>query len=542
MFWVVLGALPVSAQNVPAPGDTASFEARFHETDGACGFENYTDTYQARLGEDDQGRYIDILQNSTGDAGRLRLNETGDPFIEPKNTEEDWTVAYIGDVLAGEYTYDSVGCVQLWQAELFLPPGYFQFLVDGQAAPPTEETAPPTEQTSPPSTEESTALTETVVPPTEATAQPVTEGSTDAGADTTGDSGIDFLLLILIAILVLLFGWGFYWYLVQRPKRLYRFDRGDAGEFIDDDDDIEIVDGLDLPTFGDFEEAEEVFLPPRGEDIPDEEPPDHRLCDKFHEHWRESVDRLTRLEQEADDRVGTDDPIADIHSRMLDEARASMEAYRRTYDECLEAHPEEAPATPDQLGGEQAQPTDEPGDGSEPGDDPDSGLPGVIVPPHQPPVDPAPKPDCVDGSSKIVVESEKTFRVAGGNITILGAGANSRFGGNGISGADLSNLDSSELEDVFLGIEAMGAENKVTVTIPTKLLTIKCIRVMHCVSGEWVETDRSRVEESTAGPPVSARWRSQERRGSGRQVTKNVIPIIQQLDAAQKAADAYRCD
>ena len=101
-----------------------------------------------------------------------------------------------------------------------------------------------------------------------------------------------------------------------------------------------------MPTFGAIEEGEQVFLPPRASEIDVGVPPAHRLCDTAHDAWRESVERLAQLEAEADASVGTDDPIPDIHSRMLNEARDSMNAYRAIYEECLTANPDEVPQAP----------------------------------------------------------------------------------------------------------------------------------------------------------------------------------------------------
>lgn len=497
---VILGA-PASAQSGVEAGDNESFDATFTDTDDACGFGNYTDTYIATTGEDENGRFVDLEQMSTGDSGRLRLDENGNPFIEPAITEEQWTVlAFIGEVLGGQYSYQSDDCIQLWRAELLLPPGYFQFLLDGQAASVPETTTTVIDTT--------TTVIDTTLETTVETVVAITEGTAEPGSEISDDSGNNFVLLLPAAVVILLLGWGWYWWFIQRPKRLYRFDRGDPGEI-----------------------------------VPDEKPPGHRLCDDAHKHWRESVDRLTQLEQEADDRVGTKDAISDMRMDMIDQARASMDVYKRNYDECVEAHlDDEGPSAPSGGGGGSAPP--EPTEPEPGGEEPDDGgpvSPGIITPPPEPT---APKPEkgCANGTSKTVIDKQKTITVAGGNITIRGAGNKSRFGGSGISEADLSDMDSGDLEDIFEGIEDMGAENKVTVTIPTTLLTIKCIRIMHCENKAWVETDRTRLVETAKGPNRLARWRSQEQRGSGRQMTAQVKPILAELKAAQAEADSYTCN
>jgi len=283
---VVGVAAPAVAQSEISVGDSAQVEAVFDETDGACGFADFNDTYVATASEDAQGRSVDLVQPSTGDSAQLRLNQDGNPVIEPAGTDETYSDAAIDaetGAVSALYSYTDDGCSQVWLALFALPPGFFTFLAEDPAriavesAPPVEEEVVVTESDPAPPVEEEVVVTESdPAPPVEEEVVVAEEEVAVTNTSTGGDSGLSFFFWILIAVFVLLFGWGFFWFFFRRPQRLYRFDRGDPGEFIDEDDQKEIViGGEELPTFGPIAETEveQIFLPPRASDILIDVPP-----------------------------------------------------------------------------------------------------------------------------------------------------------------------------------------------------------------------------------------------------------------------------
>lgn len=550
---LIITAVPISAQSEPAVGDTGPAVAFFEQTDGACDFPNFSDdSYIATLGEDERGRFIDFAQSSTGDSGVFRLDESGNIIFETDGDEvyDDISVNVSG-VLTARYVYTVGDCSQEWEAEVTLPPGFLGFLAD-EPVEPEDAAAPPPEQQAPPPTE---AQAE---PPEEPASAPTTEtpASEEVAQPSTisaEGSGLSILTWILIGVIIALFGWGFYWFLFARKQRLYRFDRGDPGEFIDEDGSTEIVTGgMDLPTFGAIEDSEQVFLLPRASEIDVGVPPAHRLCDTAHDAWRESVDRLAELEAEADARVGTDDPIPDIHNRMLDEARDSMNAYRAIYEECLAANPEEEPQTPPPL----------PAPGPTPPDDATDEP--VVVPPVAPgvisePTEVAPTPECEpNGATETRPEQglpEAQFIVLSGAISLPSFGPlaswNRAFGGRtgGLSSDQLLELDEGDIESALVDADRidnyMTTKFGVTAQIPTTTYKVSCGRVWRCENGTWTKTtETARLKDEMIAQDVET-VNGHSAASKIAQVSENISTAqnrVEVLLSNQERMQAFGCD
>ncbi|MFV1963669.1 MAG: hypothetical protein ACC658_17840, partial [Acidimicrobiia bacterium] len=224
--------------------------------------------------------------------------------------------------------------------------------------------------------------------------------------------------------------------------------------------------------------------------------------------------------------------------------------YRAIYEDCLEANPESEPAAPgpgqptDDSPGSPGQDGAGTGEGAKTGDDKtdsgdeaDTGSPGILIPPS---VTSEPNHDCEGEDFR--VEDKRSFRVLAGNVTIQ-ATLQSTFGGNGISGTDLMELSQGDLEELFAGIESMGAENKISIKVPTQLLTIRCIRTLVCSGGRWIETDRTERVEKFSDPETKFfRQKSQEAKRSAVFVVEAVKPQLETLLSVQKEADAFGCD
>jgi hypothetical protein len=569
---LVMGA-PAMAQDEPSAGDSGPAVGYFEQTDGACNFPNFSDdTYIATLGEDDRGRFIEFVQPSTGDAGAFRLDESGNITFETDGDEVyDNIKADSAGVLTAKYIYTSSGCAQIWVATVTLPPGFLTFLANDPARA-TEETAPPTTATTAAPTEETAPpTTATTAAPTEETAPPTAPEVVAFDTDTGGDSGLSLFVWLFIAAFVGLFGWGLFWYFLRGPKRLYRFDRGDPGEFIDEEDDVEIViGGAELPSFGAIEEAEEVFLPPRASTIDVGVPPPHRLCDTAHGAWRESVEQLAILEAEADARVGSDDPLLEMHNQMIEQARDSMNAYRRIYEECLEANSDvEPPAPPtSQPDGDtpespaQGDADEGKGEGDDPGEETDPGLPGIIIPPPAAPGaitdDTDPSRCDPEGTSEVRPESglpTAQFTVLTGPVLLPATGPiaswNRAFGGRtgGLSGADLLDLSDEAVETALSDAEQIDTmlttRFAVKALIPTATYKVSCGRVWVCERGSWTKTsETSRLPDELTGEDVET-INGHNAKSMAEQVRENVSKAkarAEILMSDQERMASFGCD
>ncbi len=545
------------AQDEPSVGDSGPAVGYFEQTDGACDFPNFSDdTYVATLGEDDRGRFVEFVQPSTGDAGAFRLDESGEIAFETDGDEvyDNIKVDATG-VLTAKYIYTSNGCAQIWVATVTLPPGFVTFLANDPARA-TEETTPPTTPTTAAPTEETAPpTTPTTAAPTEETTPPTTPEVVAIDTDTGDDSGLGLFVWLFIAAFVGLFGWGLFWYFSRGPKRLYRFDRGDPGEFIDEEDDVEIViGGAELPSFGAIEEVEEVFLPPRASTIDVGVPPPHRLCDTAHEAWRESVEQLATLEAEADARVGSADPSAEMHNRMIVQARDSMNAYQEIYEECLEANSEVEPPPP---------PTSQPdGEEADPERRTDRGPPGIIIPPPAAPgvitdeTDPA---RCdPEGASEVRPEPglpTAQFTVLTGPVSLPATGPiaswNRAFGGRtgGLSGAELLDLSNEAVETALSDADQI--DNMLTTRfvvkalIPTATYKVSCGRVWRCEHGSWTKTsETSRLPAELIAEDVET-INDHDAKSMAEQVRENVSKAktrAEVLISNQERMASFGCD
>jgi hypothetical protein len=539
---LLVSAVPTSAQSEPTVGDSGPAVAYFDQTDGACNYPNFSDdTYEAELGEDDRGRFIRFTQAS-GDTGIFRLDASGNlVFVTDGDEVYDNITVNVAGVITARYLYNDDGCVQEWLATVTLPPGYLGFLAsepvepeEAAAPPPTveEQTPPPEAQAEPP--EEPASAPTTQTPQSEELAQPSTISD--------DDSGISFLVWVLIAVIIALFGWGFYWFFFVRKQRLYRFDRGDAGEFIDDDDSTEIViGGMELPTFGAIEEGEQVFLPPRASEIDVGVPPAHRLCDTAHEAWRESVERLAQLEAEADASVGTDDPIPDIHSRMLDEARDSMNAYRAIYEECLTANPDEVPQAPPSTAAPGPSTGDDADDDAE--DEPvvlPPVTPGIINEPPEVKTTPDCKPNEATETRAEQGLPEAQFTVLSGVVSLPSFGPlaswNRAFGGRqgGLSSGQLLDVDEGDIESALSDADSIDSylttRFGVTVNIPTTTYKVGCGRVWRCDNGTWTKTSEiARLKDEVIAQDVET--------VNGHNAASKIAQVSENISTAQNRVE-----
>jgi len=179
-----------------------------------------------------------------------------------------------------------------------------------------------------------------------------------------------------------------------------------------------------------------------------------------------------------------------------------------------------------------------------PGDDEvttGTGLPGTLSPPSEPA---DPQPSCQEGTTKVVVESQAQFQILGGPVQIdvptsAWTGASN---GGAITAANLADLDQSDLEELFADLDNRVAAVITSATIPTKILTVKCIRIHVCSGGRWVETEQTnRVEETAAGPNISIRERSKDKKLTARMVAKAQAKVAE-LQANESEAGSYSCD
>ncbi len=168
-----------------------------------------------------------------------------------------------------------------------------------------------------------------------------------------------------------------------------------------------------------------------------------------------------------------------------------------------------------------------------------SGPPGTATPP---PSEPA--ADCVEGATRTQVVSREKFQVLGGDIRInVPTTEWKRATNNGsLDGAQLGDLGQGDLEDLFADLDNRVEAVPISATIPTRVLTVKCIRTSVCSGGKWVATDKvERVEESSDGPDITFREKAKDRRLAARMVAKAQAKVAE-LEANHSSASDFACD
>jgi hypothetical protein len=147
---------------------------------------------------------------------------------------------------------------------------------------------------------------------------------------------------------------------------------------------------------------------------------------------------------------------------------------------------------------------------------------------------------CLEGSSKGKVERTEQFRVLAGDVDIdvpTAPWAGLTDGGS-IDPDALGGLDSGALEELFSDLESRPEATTTGYTIPTRIITVKYIRVLVCNGGGWVETDQvNRVEESSEAPPITFRQKSKDARRTARMVGEAQAHVAE-LQANAEAASA----
>ena len=228
---------------------------------------------------------------------------------------------------------------------------------------------------------------------------------------------------------------------------------------------------------------------------------------------------------------------AEIAEHNLDGAREAMEDAKANLDEADAA----LDAARDAL--EQARLALRECEGSAPAAEDDaetpSGPPAVATPPPEPP-----KADCVEGATKPSVESREQFRVLGGEVRIdVPTSAWKGFTDRGNIGADeLADLDQDALEDLFADLDNRTEPETITATIPTRTITVKCVRTLVCKGGQWVKTEQiDRVEESSDAPDITFREKSKDKKLTARMVAK-VQAKVAELQSNKASAEAFGCD
>ena len=168
-----------------------------------------------------------------------------------------------------------------------------------------------------------------------------------------------------------------------------------------------------------------------------------------------------------------------------------------------------------------------------------SGPPGVVTPPTG-----QPAAGCVEGSTKVKVESREKFQVLGGDvrISVPTSAWNKASKGGSMAADDLAGLEQGDLENLFEDLDNRIEVVSIGATIPTKILTVKCIRIVVCSGGQWVETAQTnKVEESADGPNINFRDKVKDKKLAARMVAK-VQAKAAELKANEARAKEVSCD
>lgn len=154
------------------------------------------------------------------------------------------------------------------------------------------------------------------------------------------------------------------------------------------------------------------------------------------------------------------------------------------------------------------------------------------------------EPECLEGTTKVKIESQQSFEIMEGDVEIHlnKTKLNSAYPG-GLIGPDvLKSLSEGDLQDLFSQLEENVEKETMRWAINTTMLTVKCIRIVVCQGGRWVETDQTnRVEERAAGSSYHDATKTQSKVLAQRFMASAKLKITE-LQANEAAAAAFTCD
>lgn len=173
---------------------------------------------------------------------------------------------------------------------------------------------------------------------------------------------------------------------------------------------------------------------------------------------------------------------------------------------------------------------------------------GKTAPPPEPGTKPpsTPQKECEpDGTTKTKTERHKSFTVLGGNavtIAIPTAAWKARAPEGRMSTSSLAALSDDALREL---VADMGNKLKAVptlATIPARTLTVKCVRIVVCSGGKWVETEqKNRVEEFSDAPDITLRSLSKDAEVSLRFI-RQVRKKVAELEAEEAKAKSFGCE
>jgi len=244
----------------------------------------------------------------------------------------------------------------------------------------------------------------------------------------------------------------------------------------------------------------------------------------------------------------TQEAKAERSQDNLDGTRQLMEEAKREMDEAIKAQQIAADVLErarEALQACQGSAPETPGDTETPPPSPASPggetptSPGIITDPPD-----TTQPDCLEGTTKVKIESQKSFEILEGEVQILlnKTKLNDTYPGGLIDPDQLKAMDEAELQDLFSQLEENIKEETMRWVINTTILSVKCIRIVICQNGAWVETDQTnRVEERAKGPTYQKATKTQSKVLAQR-LMESAQAKIKELQASETAAGAFTCD
>ncbi len=232
----------------------------------------------------------------------------------------------------------------------------------------------------------------------------------------------------------------------------------------------------------------------------------------------------------------------------LDGARQNMESAKSDMDnavKALQAAADLIKQTNEALRACKGSAPELPGDDTEtPPTTPGAGgsgpsSPGTITDPPD-----TTEPECLEGTTKVRVESQKSFEILDGEVRIQlnKTKLNDTYPGGLIDADELKTMGEDDLQDLFSQLEENIREENMRWVIDTTILTVKCIRIVICQGGRWVETDQTnRVEERAKGPSYQKATKTQSKVLAQRLMTEAQSKVTE-LQANEAAAAAFTCD
>ena len=232
----------------------------------------------------------------------------------------------------------------------------------------------------------------------------------------------------------------------------------------------------------------------------------------------------------------------------IDGARENMEDARRSMDEAIKAQDTAAEllkqarealrackGSAPEMPGETETPPSAPT--SPGGEAPTS--PGTVTDTPD-----TPESECLEGTTKVKIERQKSFEILDGDVRIQlnKTKLNDAYPGGLIDPGVLKAQSDGELRDLFSQLEENVKPENMRWVISTTILTVKCIRIVICQGGKWVETDQTnRVEETAKGPSYQKAIRTQSKVLAQR-LMAGAQSKITELQANEAAAAGFTCD